>query len=73
MFIDFKLHSDQMVLGNVRWEAGPREWQPKAKSKLAQVGPSGSSPLRLFGSCDAGSEVGPCERWPKMLEGKIGK
>ncbi len=46
-------HSDQMVLGTVRREAGPRERLPKApKTKLAQVGPSGSSPLRSDGSCD---------------------
>ncbi len=47
------IYSDQMVLGTVRWEAGPRERQPKAlRTKLAQRGPSGSSPLKSDGSRD---------------------
>jgi hypothetical protein len=42
-----------MVLGTVRWEAGPHEGQSKAhKTKVAQGGPSGSSPLRSDGSGD---------------------
>jgi hypothetical protein len=42
-----------MVLGTVRWEAGPSErWPEVLKTKLAQGGPSGSSPLRLDGSHD---------------------
>jgi hypothetical protein len=45
-----RVHSDQMVLGTVGWEAGPQERQPKAfKTKLAQKGPSGLSPLRSDG------------------------
>jgi hypothetical protein len=47
------VHSDQMVLGTVRWETGSRESWPKAlKTKLAQGGLSGSSPLRSDGSHD---------------------
>ncbi len=47
------VHSDQMFLGTVRWEAGSRERQPKTlKTKLAQGGPSGSSPLRSDGYRD---------------------
>jgi hypothetical protein len=38
------VHSDQMVFGTVRWEAGPCERWPKAlKTKLAQGGSSCSS------------------------------
>ncbi len=49
-----QIPSDQMVLGTVRLEAGPRERWPKAlKTKLAQGGPSGSSPLRSDGSRDS--------------------
>jgi hypothetical protein len=48
-----RVHSDQMVLGTVRWEAGPYDRQPKAfKNKLVQGGPSGLSPLGSYGSCD---------------------
>ncbi len=48
-----QVHSDQMVLGTVRWEAVPCEKWPKAlKIKVAQGGPSGSSPLRSDGSHD---------------------
>jgi hypothetical protein len=47
------VHSHQMGLRAVRWEAGPHERQPKAlKNKLSQGGPSGLSPLRSDGSCD---------------------
>ncbi len=42
-----------MVLGTVRWEAGPRKSQQKVlRTKLTQGGPSGSSPLRSDGSHD---------------------
>jgi hypothetical protein len=48
-----RVHSDQMVLGTVRREAGPCErWPKKFKTKLAQGGPSGWSPLRSDHSCD---------------------
>jgi hypothetical protein len=51
-FLD-QVHSDQMVLGKVRQEAGPSEKPPKTlKPKLAQGGPSGLSPLRSYGSHD---------------------
>ncbi len=52
------VHSDQMVLGRVRLEAaGPCERWPKAlKTKLAQGGPFGSSPLRSDGSRDGQAE-----------------
>ncbi len=40
------VHSDQMVLGTVRREAGHHERQPKVlKTELAQGGPSGLSPF----------------------------
>jgi hypothetical protein len=52
-----RVYSDQMVLGTVRRETGPQKSQTKAlKSKLAQGGPSGSSPLRSDGSCDGQAE-----------------
>ncbi len=39
------VHSDQMVLGTVRWEAGPQKRWPKAlKAKLTQRVPPGSRP-----------------------------
>jgi hypothetical protein len=42
-----RVHSDQMVLRMVRWEAEPHGRWPKAlKAKLSQGGPSGSNPLR---------------------------
>ncbi len=42
-----QIHSDQMVLGAVRWEAGPHErWQITLKTKLAQGGPSDLSQIR---------------------------
>jgi hypothetical protein len=42
-----------MVLRTVKWEAGLRERRPKAlKTKLAQGGPSGWSPLRSDGCLD---------------------
>ncbi len=67
-----RVHSDQMVLGTVRWDAGPCEKQPKAlKTKLAQGGPSDSSPLRSDGSHDGKAGVGPRERWPKTLKGEL--
>ncbi len=48
-----RVHAGQMVLGTVRWQAGPRERRPKAlKTKPAQEGPSGSSPLRSDGLHD---------------------
>jgi hypothetical protein len=54
-----------MVLGTVRPEAGPCERQLKvAKTRLAQGGPSGLSPLRSHGSRDG-------ERWPKTLKGGL--
>jgi hypothetical protein len=38
-FFSDRVHSDQMVLGIVRQEAGPQERQPKAlKTKLTQGG-----------------------------------
>jgi hypothetical protein len=48
-----RVHSDQMVLGTVRREAGPCERRPKElKPKLGQGGPSVSTPLRSDSSCD---------------------
>ncbi len=48
-----QVHLDQMILGTVEQEAGPRERLPKAlKAKLTLGGPSGSSPLRSDGSDD---------------------
>jgi hypothetical protein len=48
-----QVYSDQMVLGEVRQEAGPKERRPEElKTKLAQGGPSGTSPPRSNGSCD---------------------
>jgi hypothetical protein len=49
-----RVHSDQMILGTVREEAGPCERQPKAlKTNLSQGGPSsGLNPLRSDGSVD---------------------
>jgi hypothetical protein len=44
-----------MVLGTVRWEAGPQQRRPNTlKAKLTQGGPLGSSPLRSDGSQEAG-------------------
>ncbi len=58
-----------MVLGTVRQEAEPCEREAKAlKTKLAQRGPSSSSPLRFM---IARQEAGPCERWPEMLKGEL--
>ncbi len=52
------VHSDQMILRRVRLEdAGPCERHPKAlKTKLAEEGPFGSSPLRSDGSSDGQAE-----------------
>jgi hypothetical protein len=48
-----QFHSDQMVLGTVRQEAGPPQRHPKAlETKLAQRVPSGSCPLRSDASRD---------------------
>ncbi len=48
-----RVHSDQIILWTVRWEAGPRERLPKVlKTKPTQGRPSGSSPLRSDGSHD---------------------
>jgi hypothetical protein len=61
-----------MVLGTIRQEAGPHERQPKApKTKVAQGGPLGSSPLRSVGSLMVMREAGPLERWPKKLKGEL--
>jgi hypothetical protein len=60
-----QVHSDQMVLMTVRQEGEPRKRRSKGlKTKLAQGGPSGSSPLRLGGSR---------ERWPQTLKGELEK
>jgi hypothetical protein len=49
-----RVHSDHMVLGTVRQEAEPCEREAKAlKTKLAQGGPSSSSPLRSDGTHDS--------------------
>jgi hypothetical protein len=32
-----QVHSDQMVLGTVRWEDGPRERRPKALKRQANL------------------------------------
>jgi hypothetical protein len=67
-----RVHSDQMVLGAIRQEAGPQERRPKAlNAKLAQVGPSDSSPLRSDGSRDGQAGGWTCERWPKTLTGEL--
>jgi hypothetical protein len=52
--ISDRVHSDQMVLGIVRQEAGSQKRLLKAlKTNLThQGGPSGSSPLRSDGSRD---------------------
>jgi hypothetical protein len=48
-----RVHSDKMVLGTVRQEAGHHErWPRTLKTKLAQEWLSGSSPLRSDGSRD---------------------
>ncbi len=52
-----QVHSDQMVLGTVRQEAGPRERQPALTTKLAQGRASGLSPLRSDGSQDGQREA----------------
>jgi hypothetical protein len=57
-----RVHSNQMVLGTVRCEAGPHDRQPKAlKTKLAQGEPSGLSPLRSDDSRDG--QAGGCTSW----------
>jgi hypothetical protein len=41
-----QVHSDEIVLGTVRWENGPPERWPKVlNTKLAHGEPPGSSPL----------------------------
>jgi hypothetical protein len=46
----FYSNSDQMVLGTVRWEAGPRErWLKALKTNLAKEAIMlGSTPIRRF-------------------------
>ncbi len=54
--------ADQMALETIRWETGPHERRSKVlKIKLAQVGLSGSSPLRSDSSHDG--QVG---RWTAL-------
>ncbi len=69
------VHSDQkMVLWTVRWEAGPHERQVQApKTKLAQRGPSSSSPLRSDGTCDG--QAGGWTSWEvsKDAQGRVRK
>jgi hypothetical protein len=61
-----RVHSDQMVHGIVRREAGPCERRPKVlKSKLAQGGPSELSPLR-----SDGSQYGQGEGWAMLTVAK---
>jgi hypothetical protein len=55
-----------MVLVTVKQEAGHHEGQSKElKTKVAQVGPPDSNPLRSNGSLMAMQEAGPCEGLPK--------
>ncbi len=69
-----QVHSDQMVLGTIGCEAGPREGWPKAlKTKLAQWGTSASSLLRLDGSCDGQAKGWTVLMVAKVLEGRVGK
>jgi hypothetical protein len=58
-----------MVLGTVRWEAIPRERQPKElKTKLAQGEPSGQvHSVQMVLMMDR-QEAGLCKRRPKMLK-----
>jgi hypothetical protein len=68
------VHTDQTVLGTVRWEAGPRERRPKAlKTKLAQGGPSSLSLLRSDGSHDG--QAGGWASWEvaKDAQGRVGQ
>jgi hypothetical protein len=65
------VHSDQIVLGTVRWVSGPCERQPKAlKSKL-----KGSYQARVHSDqmvlMIARQGAGPCERQPKTLKGEL--
>jgi hypothetical protein len=58
-----------MVLGTVRWEAIPRERQPKElKTKQAQGEPSGQVHSCKMVLMMARQETGPCKRRPKMLK-----
>jgi hypothetical protein len=59
-----------MVFRTLTREAGPQERWPKVlKTKLTQVGPSGSRPLRSDGNCD--DQAGPLERSPKTLKREL--
>jgi hypothetical protein len=63
-----------MVLGTIRQEAGPRKRLPKAlKTKLAQGGPSGSSPLISDGSHDGQAEGWTLQKVAKDAQGRVGK
>jgi hypothetical protein len=47
-----QVHSDQMVLKTVRWEADPQERRPKVLKTKTQGKPSALSPFRSDNSCD---------------------
>ncbi len=67
-------HSDQMVLGTVRWEAGPRERQPRAlKTKLTQGEPLVLSTLRSNGSHDGQAGGWTVLKVAKGTQGRVGK
>jgi hypothetical protein len=69
-----QVHSDQMVLGTVRQEAGPRKRRPKAlKSKLTQGGRSGSSPLKSEASHDGQAKCWTLWEAPKDAQERVGK
>ncbi len=63
-----------MVLGTVRWEAGPCEWQSKElKTKLAHEGPPGSCPLRSDGSLDGQAGGWTVLSMAKDAQSRVGK
>jgi hypothetical protein len=69
-----RVHSDQMVLGTVRWEAGPRERQPRAlKTKLIQGEPLVLSTLRSDGSHDGQAGGWTALKVAKGTQHRVGK
>jgi hypothetical protein len=69
-----QLHSDQVLLGTIRWEAGPHERRSKAhKTKLPQGLAISYKSTEQMVLMMARQKAGLHERWTKMLKGRNGK
>jgi hypothetical protein len=69
-----QVHSDQMVLGKARQEAGTQKRQLKVlKTKLTQGEASGSSPLRSDGSHNGQMGVWTSGEETKDTQGRVEK